>query len=87
VLDVDFAATGSAKVCYQSFVGRGLTRDKLPSGDGTLLGVIIDQASETSNESNDSAELLALIDRLPARQAAVLRLRRLEGLGCREASR
>jgi RNA polymerase sigma factor (sigma-70 family) len=59
----------------------------LPSGDGTLLDLIIDQASETSNESHDSVELLALIDRLPAQQAAVLRLRHLEGLGCREASR
>ncbi len=58
----------------------------LPGGDGTLLDLVIDQASETSQGSHASSELMALLDQLPARQAAVLRLGHLNGLGCREAS-
>jgi RNA polymerase sigma-B factor len=58
----------------------------LPGGESTLLDLVVDQASETSHNSHAPAELVALLDQLPARQAAVLRLRHLKGLGCREAS-
>lgn len=61
----------------------------LPSSlaNGLQGALVIDQASEASPESHAAAELVALLDQLPARQAAVLKLRHLNGLGCREASR
>ena len=60
----------------------------LPSGEGTLLDLVPDEAPEAEGESLSSeAQLLeGLLDQLPARQAAVLRLRHLQGLGCREAA-
>ncbi len=58
----------------------------LPGGEVTLLDLVVDRASEASKESEAFAELVVVLDQLPAKQAAVLRLRHLNGLGCRQAS-
>ena len=58
----------------------------LPSGEA-LIDLVPDQASEPQVASSPEAELLeGLLDQLPARQAAVLRLRHLQGLSCRQAA-
>lgn len=59
----------------------------LASGEGTLLDQVADQEHEAEPLSPEAAELEQLLDQLPARQAAVIRLRHLLGLGCREAGR
>lgn len=60
----------------------------LPSGEGSLLDLIAAQPPEASGSSaSAAAELEQLLDQLPARQAAVLRLRHLQGLSCRDAGR
>ncbi|MGB5135620.1 MAG: sigma-70 family RNA polymerase sigma factor, partial [Prochlorococcaceae cyanobacterium] len=65
-----------------------------PSGEGTLLDRVADQAlapevpaPEAESLSPEAAALEQLLDQLPARQAAVLRLRHLQGLSCREVAR
>jgi RNA polymerase sigma factor (sigma-70 family) len=58
-----------------------------PCGDGTLLDRIAAEAPEPASEPARAAVALELLDQLPARQAAVLRLRHLQGLSCREAAR
>ncbi|WP_216923271.1 sigma-70 family RNA polymerase sigma factor [Synechococcus sp. CCAP 1479/9] len=58
-----------------------------PCGDGTLLDRIAAEAPEPATEPARAALALKLLEQLPARQAAVLRLRYLQGLSCREASR
>lgn len=59
----------------------------LPSGEGALIDLIADQPQQAPSSSSCAAELEALLEQLPARQAAVLRLRHLQGLSCREAGR
>jgi RNA polymerase sigma factor (sigma-70 family) len=59
-----------------------------PSGEGTLLDQVADEALAPLSESlsHEAAALEQVLDQLPARQAAVLRLRHLQGLSCREAA-
>lgn len=59
----------------------------LPSAEGTLLDQVADEAPEAEGLSLEAQQLSALLDQLPARQAAVMRLRHLQGLGCREVGR
>ena len=59
----------------------------LASGEGSLLDQIADPVPEAKSLSPEAEILEALLDQLPARQAAVIRLRHLQGLGCREAAR
>jgi RNA polymerase sigma factor (sigma-70 family) len=64
-----------------------------PSGEGTLLDRVADEAPAEAlaplaeSLSPEAAALEQLLDQLPARQAAVIRLRHLQGLSCREAAR
>jgi len=57
----------------------------LPSGEA-LIDLVPDQASEAQGPSPEAQLLEGLLDQLPARQAAVLRLRHLQGLSCRQAA-
>lgn len=59
----------------------------LPSGEGALIDLIADQPPQAPSSSRCAAELEALLEQLPARQAAVLRLRHLQGRSCRETGR
>jgi RNA polymerase sigma factor (sigma-70 family) len=59
----------------------------MPSGEGTLLDALADEAPEAESLSLEAQQLSTLLDRLPARQAAVVRMRHLQGLGCREVGR
>ncbi|MDM7954558.1 MAG: sigma-70 family RNA polymerase sigma factor [Cyanobium sp. CZS 25K] len=58
----------------------------LPSGEGTLLDLVADEARQAEPLSAEVQELEQLLDQLPARQALVIRLRHLQGLGCREVA-
>lgn len=58
----------------------------LPSGEGSLLDLVAAPGAEPEADEPLAAELEPLLDQLPARQAAVLRLRLLQGLSCREAA-
>ena len=59
----------------------------LPSGEGTRLDLVAEEAQEAQGLSAEAQLLGGLLDQLPARQAAVVRLRHLQGLGCREVGR
>ncbi|MGL6134625.1 MAG: sigma-70 family RNA polymerase sigma factor [Prochlorococcaceae cyanobacterium] len=56
----------------------------LPSGEGTFLDLVADEAPQAAPLSAEAEGLEQLLDQLPARQAAVIRLRHLQGLSCRE---
>ncbi|MGB5135750.1 MAG: sigma-70 family RNA polymerase sigma factor, partial [Prochlorococcaceae cyanobacterium] len=64
----------------------------LPSGEGTLLDRVADEAPAEAlaplgeSLSPEAAALEQLLDQLLARQAAVIRLRHLQGLSCRETA-
>ena len=58
----------------------------LASGEGTLLDLVADEAPQAERLSAEVQELEQLLDQLPARQALVIRLRHLQGLGCREVA-
>jgi len=59
----------------------------LPSGEGSLLDQLPAPGPDPEATAGpQAAELEQLLDQLPARQAAVLRLRHLQGLSCRAAA-
>jgi RNA polymerase sigma factor (sigma-70 family) len=57
----------------------------LPSGKGTFLDHVADEAPQ-SGLCLEPEALEQLLDQLPARQAAAIRLRQLQGLSCRDAA-
>lgn len=58
----------------------------LPSGQGSLLDQIPDPQPMAEPAEGQGAAVAALLDQLPARQAAVIRLRHLQGISCRDAA-